>query len=124
MISRQRSTHSLQIAIAGVGPHTIWSTSVRGFPQNEQVTSTGAADLSASVLILFFQPAVMHRGYRPRLLVCRRQGSDDATAAIGYGEAEAAASTPAPNAPTVPSFAPAGGVAAPRARRVIAGGDS
>jgi hypothetical protein len=36
MISEQRSTHSLQIATAGVGPAMIDSTALRGFPQNEQ----------------------------------------------------------------------------------------
>jgi len=36
MISAHRWTHSLQIAIDGVGPATIDATSLRGFPQNEQ----------------------------------------------------------------------------------------
>ena len=35
MISPHSATHSLQIAIAGVGPATIDATSLRGFPQNE-----------------------------------------------------------------------------------------
>jgi hypothetical protein len=36
MISAHISTHSLQIATAGVGPATIDATALRGFPQNEQ----------------------------------------------------------------------------------------
>jgi hypothetical protein len=39
MISRQRSTHSLQIAIDRVGPHTICATMLWGLPQNEHFTS-------------------------------------------------------------------------------------
>ena len=35
MISAHMPTHSLQIAIAGVGPATIDATWLRGFPQNE-----------------------------------------------------------------------------------------
>jgi hypothetical protein len=36
MFSAHISTHSLQIATAGVGPATIDATAARGFPQNEQ----------------------------------------------------------------------------------------
>lgn len=35
-ISAHSPTHSLQIAIAGVGPATIDATSLRALPQNEQ----------------------------------------------------------------------------------------